>query len=93
MFRNTSRKCVSGSLMLALTACVWLLAPGRADAVGVAFCFLVHGEAGDDIEYVTTVKYALMERASRTEASQAARAEAERHAAEHVRPSDRAVRL
>ena len=78
MNRNVSRKRATVSLILALTACVWLLAPGRADAVGVAFCFLVHGKAGDDVEYLTTVKYALVERATRTEASQAARAEVER---------------
>ena len=54
------------------------LAPARADAVGVAFCFLVHGKAGDDVEFRTTVKYALVERPSRTEASEAARAEGER---------------
>ena len=78
MIRNTSRKCASGSLILAFAACIWLLAPGRADAVGVAFCFLVHGEAGDEVENRTTIKYALVERATRTEASKAARAEVER---------------
>ena len=74
---NPLRKWARVSLVLALTASVWILAPGRADAVGVAFCFLLHGKAGDDVEFRTTVKYALMERASRTEASKAARAEVE----------------
>ena len=69
---------VTMSRAVALSALVWLLAPERADAVGVAFCYLRHGKAGDETEFITTVKWALMERATRTEAQEAARAEVER---------------
>ena len=77
MSGNVSMKRATMSLILGLAACVWILVPGRAEAVGVAFCYLDHGKAGDDIEFRTTVKYALVERASRTEALEAARAEVE----------------
>ncbi len=41
----------------------------------MAYCYLEHSKAGDETEYRTTVKYALMERASRSEAREAAYAE------------------
>ena len=50
-------------MVLPLAACFWLAAAAGADAVGVAYCYLEHGKAGDETEYRTTVKYALMERA------------------------------
>ena len=58
-----------------LVVCLWLLAPADASAVGVAYCFLEHGKAGDETEYITTVKYALITRDSRSEAKEAAFAE------------------
>ena len=78
MTRSLTKKHATVPLVLSLAAFVCLATPARVDAIGVAFCFLVHGKAGDDIEYSTTVKYALMQRATRTEASEAARAEVER---------------
>ena len=76
--RCTSPKPATVALMaLPLVVCLWLLAPPRALAVGVAFCYLKHGEAGDETEYRTTVKYALMERESRSEAKKAAYADVE----------------
>ena len=69
----------TGSKLLVLVvACVWLLAPAYVNAVGVAFCFIEHGKAGDEVEYLTTAKYALMVRPSRSEAKEAATAEVER---------------
>ena len=62
---------------LPLVLCFWLLAPARSQAIGVAYCFLEHGKAGDETEYRTTVKYALMARESRSEATEAAFADVE----------------
>ena len=59
-------------------ACAWLLVPADANAVGIAYCFIEHGKAGDDVEYRTTVKYALMVRDSRSEAKEVALAEVAR---------------
>ena len=61
-----------------LSAFVVLIAPERADPVGVAFCYLEHLKAGDEVDFITTVKYALIERATRTEALETARANVER---------------
>ena len=60
---------------ISLVVCFWLLGPARAEAVGVAYCFLEHEKAGDETVYQTTVKYALMVRESRNEAEDAAYAE------------------
>ena len=60
-----------------LVLCLWLLGPARAEAVGVAYCFLEHEKAGDETVYQTIVKYALMVRESRSEAKDAAYAEVE----------------
>ena len=74
--RSTStRRPAFGLTVLALVASFWLLGPARAEAVGVAYCYLRHGKAGDETEYRTTVKYALLVRDSRSEAREAAYAE------------------
>ena len=72
--RSTPRA-VGALMVLPLVACFWLAGAARADAVGVAYCYLAHSKAGDETEYHTTVKYALMVRASRSEAKEAAYAE------------------
>ena len=73
-----SRRCAAVAGAMALTVFAVLLAPARADAVGVAFCYLEHRKAGDEVDSIRTVKYALIERASRTEALESARANVER---------------
>lgn len=75
MDSNASAKGAKPLLFVLFATGLWLLAPTRADAVGVAYCYLEHGKAGDDIEYRTTAKYALMVRESRSEARKAAEAE------------------
>lgn len=74
MSRNSwTRGARAALLVVSLVAWCWLFAPIRADAVGVAYCFLEHGEAGDEHETWTTVKYALAVSESRSEAREAAR--------------------
>ena len=79
MIGDTSTRRPAWPLMV-LPLVVWcgLLAPASAEAVGVAFCYLEHGKAGDATEFQTTVKYALMRRDSRSEAKDAAYAEVDR---------------
>lgn len=78
MGADTSTRRVAFALMVMLfMTCFWLVGAARADAVGVAYCRLEHGKAGDETEYRTTVKYALMTRESRSEAKAAAYTEVE----------------
>ena len=72
-----TRRATSALTVLLFVACFWLLGPAYAEAVGVAYCYLTHDKAGDETEYRTTVKYALLVRDSRSEARDAAYAEAD----------------
>lgn len=72
--KSTKRVTVS-LIAMSLVACFLLLGPAHAQAVGVAFCFLVHGKAGDETTSRTTLEYALFTGESRTEARSAAYAQ------------------
>ena len=80
---RSTRRAVGALMVLPLAACFWLAGAASADAVGVAYCYLEHSKAGDETEYRTTVKYALMERASRSEAKEAAYAEVDADLQQH----------
>lgn len=76
MIADRSTRRVARALMVVpIVACFWLIGAIHADAVAVAYCYLEQGKASDETEYRTTVKYALMERPSRSEARDAAYAE------------------
>lgn len=73
MTSHTLTKGVRVTLMtILLVAGISTFLPLRAGAIGVAYCFIEHWEAGDDVEHRRVAKYALLVRESRSEARDAA---------------------